>query len=99
MKILYDYQNYPVRFTDERLSHILQHPEMSAMEAEIEITLSNPQEVRRSKSDNTVFLSYRYYMNTLVGEKWLCIAVKYLKGDAFVITDRIKKGELIWHQV
>ena len=100
MKTLIDYQNRRVRLTEERLEHILRHPELSAMEGEIDITLKNPEEVRRSRTDETVFLSYRYYTETLIGDKWLCVVVKYLDNDAFVLTayftDKIKKGEQVW---
>lgn len=33
MKILTDYQGEKVRLTDERLNHILEHPEMVNMES------------------------------------------------------------------
>lgn len=32
MKVLRDYQGTPIRLTDERLAHILEHPEMKGME-------------------------------------------------------------------
>ena len=48
-------------------------------------------------------LYYRYYAQTIVGGKWFCIVVKQLKNDAFIITayltDRIKKGEILWPQL
>ncbi|KKD35886.1 DUF4258 domain-containing protein [Limnoraphis robusta] len=102
MKILTDYQGRSVRLTEERLTHILQHPELVNMEDEIEITLQNPEQVRRSRTDETVLISYRYYTGTLVGDKWLCVVVKYLENDAFVLTayftDQVKKGEQLWPQ-
>jgi hypothetical protein len=36
MRILRDFQGLPIRLTDERLAHILEHPEMVAMESAIE---------------------------------------------------------------
>ena len=52
---------------------------------------------RVSRSDNTVQLFYEYYAQTRVGEKWLCVVVKYPPDDAFVITayltDQLKAGE------
>ena len=39
MKRLVDYQGRTVRLTDERVQHILDHPEMVGMEAAIEQTL------------------------------------------------------------
>jgi len=45
-------------------------------------------------------LSYRYYVGTQVGDKWLCVVVKYAMNDAFVVTayltDKPKKGKRIW---
>jgi hypothetical protein len=39
-------------------------------------------------------------MQTQVGGKWLCVVVKYLPDDAFVITayftDKVKTGEILW---
>lgn len=37
------------------------------MEVEVEITLQNPEQVRRSRTDHSVLLYYRYYIDTLVG--------------------------------
>jgi hypothetical protein len=40
------------------------------------------------------------YVQTRVGGKWLCVVVKYLPDDAFVITayltETIKAGETLW---
>lgn len=89
-----------VRLTDERLAHILEHPELSHLGSEIEQVLREPTEVRQSKSDNAVGLFYRYYARTVVGGKWLCVVVKYLEQDAFVVTayltDKPKTGERLW---
>ena len=98
-KILVDYQGRQIRLTDERKQHILGHPEMAKMEPAIETALANPEVVRRSNTDSTVHLYYRYHENTIVGEKWLCVVVKYLENDAFIITayltDKLKAGEQI----
>jgi hypothetical protein len=89
-----------VRLTDERLAHILTHAEMRDMRDEIVRTLKAPAEVRISRSDPGVRLFYEFYSQTLVGDKWLCVEVKYLPDDAFVITayltDKLKPGERIW---
>lgn len=100
MKMLEDCFGHPVRLTDERLAHILEHPEMAEMEAEIVRVLRQPQFVRRSRSDATVRLFHEYYAQTLVGGKWLCVVVKYPPDDAFVVTayltDKPKAGEDLW---
>ena len=66
-----------MRLTDERLAHILEHPEMKEMGGEIERVLLEPQLVRRSRSDQAVRLFYEFYAQTIVGGKWLCVVVKY----------------------
>jgi hypothetical protein len=97
MTVLVDFRGVAIRLTDERRHHILEHSEMATMEGEIEITLQEPEIVRCSRSDANVNLYYRYYTNTLVGDKWLCIVVKILINDAFILTayltDKPKSGE------
>jgi len=100
MKILEDCFGHKVRLTDERLAHILEHPEMAGMAAEIERVLRAPQLVRRSCSDDAVRLYYEFYAQTLVGGKWLCAVVKHAPDDAFVVTacltDKPKPREDLW---
>ncbi len=102
MKLLTDYQGLQIRLTDERLTHILNHPELANMEFAISETLQNPEQVRVSRTDKSVILYYRYYTQTVVKDKWLCVVVKNLINDAFILTayltDRIKKGEILWLQ-
>jgi hypothetical protein len=86
MKKLKDCFGYSVRVTDERLAHILDHPEMKEMEVEIAKVVQQPQIVRRSRSDATVRLFYEFYPQTIVRGKWLCVVVKYITDDAFVVT-------------
>ncbi|HUI07991.1 MAG TPA: hypothetical protein VL486_13405 [Verrucomicrobiae bacterium] len=100
MKALTDCFGRLVRLTDERLAHILEHPEMAGMATEIERVLRQPQMVRRSRSDATVRLFYEFYTQTVLGGAWLCVVVKYLPTDAFVVTayltDKPKAGEDLW---
>ncbi len=100
MKTLVDCFGHEVRLTDERLAHILNHPEMAGMEEEIAGVLRQPQLVRRSRSDEAVRLFYEFYGRTIVGGKWLCVVVKYPSNDAFVVTayltDKPKPGEELW---
>jgi hypothetical protein len=70
-----------VRLTDERLAHILEHPEMREMEPEIERVLREPKWVRQSRIDAVVKLFYEFYAQTIVGGKWLCVVVKYGVSD------------------
>ena len=73
---------------------------MIGMSAEIERVLIEPQTVRRSRSDDAVRLFYEYYAQTIVDGKWLCVVVKYLEDDAFVVTayltDKQKTGDILW---
>lgn len=109
-----DYQNRHVGLTKERLSHINEHPEMEhftiGQEAEdaiapsalavIEFTLAHPEHVVRSQSDTLVYLYYRMFKDTNVGNKYMCVVVKVLIETPFVITayltDKVKTGESIW---
>lgn len=82
------------------MAHILEHPEMRDMGAEIERILHEPQLVRGSRSDAAVCLFYEFHAQTIVGGKWLCVVVKYLQDDAFVVTayltDKPKNGKTLW---
>jgi len=100
MKVIRDCFGRSVRLTDERLAHILEHAEMAGMEDEVERILQTPNEVRLSRSDDSVRLFYEFYARTPLGGKWVCVVVKYLPADAFVITayltDTVKAGEIVW---
>jgi hypothetical protein len=100
MKTVTDCFGHQVRLTEERLAHILEHAEMKSLGAEIERVLRQPQLVRRSRSDPAARLFYEFYKQTIVGGKWLCVVVKYLESDAFVVTayltDKPKAGENLW---
>ena len=100
MKVIRDCFGRSVRLTDERIAHILQHPELAGMEEEISRVVQAPVEVRISRSDETVQLFYEYYARMRVGGKWLCVVVKYPPDNAFVVTayltDQLKPGETLW---
>ena len=100
MRVLHDYQGMAIRLTEERLAHILEHPEMAGLEGAIEGTLARPEAVLLSYSDPSAPLYYRLYLGTRVGDKFLCIVVKVREEDAFVLTayltDKIKRGIPLW---
>ena len=100
MKILADCFGREVRLTDERLAHILEHPEMNEMTGAVQRVIGRPQLARRSSSDASVRLFYEFQTQTIVGGKWLCVVVKYIDNDAFVVTayltDKPKAGEDLW---
>ena len=100
MRIVRDFEGREIRLTDERLAHIVEHPEMVGMESALEETLARPQQVVESFSDPQAQLYYRYYLGTRVGDKYLCVIVKFTEADAFVLTayltDKIKRGAPLW---
>jgi hypothetical protein len=100
LKILRDFAGRRVRLTEERAEHILEHPEMRGLESNLADTLRAPQLAVESVSDESVLLCYRFVPNTLVGDKWLCVVVKYGRQGAFVLTayltDKPKKGKQLW---
>ena len=103
MIVLRDYQGREVRLTEERLAHIHEHAEMVGLDEAIADTLSRPTLVIESISDPLAALNYRFYVGTRVGDKWLCIVVKYAELDAFVLTayltDKPKRGIQLWPKV
>lgn len=71
------------------------HPIIKKYESEVIETLGNPDEIRKSKRDASVYLYYKKY------SKWfICVLVRYLNGDGYIITayvaDKVKKGDVIW---
>jgi hypothetical protein len=69
MGTLHDVQGMPVRLTDERLAHILEHPEMADRRLTIGETLQQPEHVTESLADPQARLYYRFYTGTLVGDR------------------------------
>ena len=73
---------------------------MVGSDDQIAETLSEPERVVQSLSDECARLYYRWYASTPVGEKYLCVVVKFFDEDAFILTayltDQIKKGAVIW---
>ena len=101
MKWFKDFRNRWIRLTYERQEHIeTDHPEMSGQSDKIQDTLLNPDRIIRSRTDPDVELFYRHYDITPVTEKYLCVVVKVLIDDLFIITayftDTIKQGEILW---
>ncbi len=73
---------------------------MANMRVSLEETLRAPGAVVQSNADPDARLYYRFYQRTMVGGKHLCVVVKVLTNDAFVVTayltDRLMKGALLW---
>jgi hypothetical protein len=89
---------FKVKVTPQRWDLIItsKHPVMRGCEEEIRATLETPDQIHRSRTDETVFLFYR---GRRVG-RWVCAVSKKTGAAGFLITayptDAIKEGEKIW---
>jgi hypothetical protein len=74
----------------------VKHPIMAGREAEVQVTLSAPEEIRRSRSDENVLLFYR----TQRDGRWVCAVTRRQDDTGFLITayptDAIKEGTRLW---
>lgn len=87
---------FVVRTTSPHWKFLQQkHPDVAGRLADVEGCLAAPAQVRRSKQDPAVYLFY-----TLLTPYYLCVIVKRLDGEGFVVTcyvtDTIKEGTQIW---
>jgi hypothetical protein len=88
---------FSVRCTRPYWSFIVsqKHPVLAGHEEEVQQTLADPDEIRRSRKDPSVFLFYRGS-----SPRWLCAVVRRENGEGFLITayptDAIKAGDQIW---
>ncbi len=103
MKQYKDILNRGIRLTEERYEHIeTNHPEMTGQIKKISETLLNPERIVRSKTDPHLEMYYRNYDETPVTKKFLCVLVKILKYDGFIVTayftDTVKRGDVIWEK-
>ena len=73
----------------------IKHPPMKGRLADVALTLSDPDEVRRSVGDPLVLLFHRRS-----APRWVCAVVKKGDGIGYLITaypaDKIKSGEVLW---
>ena len=73
----------------------IKHPEIEGKEEEVKECLRSPIEVRKSSEDVEVLLHYKKE-----GSYFLCVVVRHLNGEGFIITayitDKIKEGEIVW---
>ena len=75
--------NKTIRTTRDYWDSILEskHPIMKKYEEETKETLREPDEVRRSRKDSSVYLYYRKYEKYFV-----CVLTRHLNGEGFIIT-------------
>ena len=83
-----DFQGHQIRLSAERLAHIHErHPEMIGLERTISEALESPNVITLDRDDpESVRLYHRRFTGTLVGDKYIMVAVKFLENDAFVLT-------------
>ena len=103
MRWFKDINNREIRLTNERQEHFeTEHPEMSGQIGKMRDTLLNPDRIVRSLTDPEVELFFRLYDATPVTQKYLCVVVKVLFDDLFIITayftDAVKGGEILWEK-
>ena len=76
----------------------IKHPIMNGQEAAVQATLTQPDQIRRSRTDSNVYLFYKLQRE----KRWLCGVIKKLNGEGFLITtyptDAIKEGEIVWQK-
>ena len=85
MQIFRNFQGRQVRFTNERLDHILEsHEDMEPLIFAIRETLELPNAVIQSNTNRNAHLYYREYTETHAGDKYMCVVVIMLENDAFI---------------
>jgi hypothetical protein len=91
---------FSVRTTAEYWEFIvtIKHPVMQNRLADVQKTLSEPDEIRLSKTDAQVYLFYREDGTN----RWVCAVTRQLNGEGFLITayrtSAIKEGERVWQK-
>jgi hypothetical protein len=97
-----DYSGRQIRLTQERLAHLLRHPEMDGQITRVQETLLQPELVVSTVVNQDVFVYHRYYQTTPVTSKFLLVVVKQTTDDAFILTaffsNRQKKGKIVWQK-
>lgn len=74
---------------------MIKHPPMRHRLADVQQTLAEPDEVRRSMNDPDVLLFHRR-----VEPRWVCAVARRSADVGYLITgypaDTIKRGDLVW---
>jgi len=72
---------------------------MRGQEDKIGETLTYPDAIVQSPADSSVRLFHRFYRELTIGDKHLCVVVKYMEDRAFVVTafftDKVKRGAVL----
>ena len=76
----------------------VKHPVMVGRKEDVRNTLEKRDEIRKSKSDESVFLFYRAERE----KRWICAVSRQRGDEGFLIatypTDAIKEGVQVWHK-
>ena len=74
---------------------LVNHPIIRGKESLVKECIQDPEEIRLSQDDESVYLYYKQW-----GQYYLCIVVRHLNGDGYIITsyitNRIKEGKKVW---
>lgn len=74
----------------------VKHPVMKGRESDVQEALEDPDLIRQSRRDGTVYLFYKLER----AGRWVCAVAKRLNSEGFLITtyptDAIKEGLQIW---
>ena len=80
----------------QRISGI-KHPPLRGRIRDVERTLAEPDEIRRSRKDPDVMLFHRRQ-----GARWVCAVVHHGRFVGRLITaypaDKVKQGDLLWRK-
>ncbi len=91
---------FSVSVTRERWSLIfsVKHPVMGGREADVQAALRSPDEVRRSRRDQSILLFYKVERPG----RWTCVVVRRVEDEGFLVTayptDAVKEGESVWNR-
>ena len=92
--------NKIVELTQERANHIFEfHPDVKPYLSGIAATLTNPDEIRRSKHDIEILLFYKKFFIKNRRRKYLAVVVKVNERNFVLtcyLTDKILTGEKIY---
>ena len=102
MKVLFNVvtpQGKQIRTTEQYWHEITtyKHPQLAGHLSQVELVLVDPDKIRKSRSDEHVYLYYRRVKSGI-----LCVVVRHLNGEGFVVTaystEKEKEGITIWQK-
>jgi len=90
--------NRRITLTEERWNHITEtHPEVKGMLKDLEETVKDPDLIKKSLFSEDVVLFYRYYKHIYKGKHMsVVVRLDYRSIITAYITDRIKRGDVLW---